>query len=90
MKAHLWGSTLIADGKLYAGDEDGDFVVMAASKDKQLISETNLGAPVYSTPVVANGVIYVTSNTHLFAFYDAARNATIPDQPAKVELGQGK
>src|SRR5437763_901724 len=80
MKAHIWGSTLVADGKLYAGDEDGDFVVMAASKERKLISETNLGAPVYSTPVVANGLIYVSSNTHLFAFYDAARNATLPDQ----------
>lgn len=86
MKAHMWGSTLVADGKLYAGDEDGDFVVMAASKEKKLISETNLGAPVYSTPIVANGVVYVASNTHLFAFYDAARNATLPDQPAKVQL----
>ena len=86
MKAHMWGSTLVADGKLYAGDEDGDFVVMEASRDKKLISETNLGAPVYSTPVVANGVIYVASNTHLFAFYDSARNAALPDQPAKVQL----
>ena len=68
MKAHMWGSTLVADGKVYVGDEDGDLVVFAASKEKKLLSETNLGAPVYSTPVVANGVLYVASNTHLFAF----------------------
>jgi outer membrane protein assembly factor BamB len=86
MKAHMWGSTFVADGKLYAGDEDGDVVVMAASKEMKLLSETNLGAPVYSTPIVANGVLYLASNTHLFAVYDAARHATIPDQPAKVEL----
>ena len=36
MKAHMWGSTLVADGKLYAGDEDGDFVVLAATKGKKL------------------------------------------------------
>ncbi|HUR45061.1 MAG TPA: PQQ-binding-like beta-propeller repeat protein, partial [Candidatus Saccharimonadales bacterium] len=24
MKAHMWGSTLVADGKVYVGDEDGD------------------------------------------------------------------
>jgi len=47
MKAHMWGSTLVADGKVYAGDEDGDFVVLAAAKEKKVISETNLGAPVY-------------------------------------------
>jgi len=86
MKAHMWGSTMVADGKLYAGDEDGDVVVMAVSKEKKLISEVNLGTPVYSTPVVANGVIYIASNTHLFAFHDSSRAATRPDQPQKLEL----
>jgi outer membrane protein assembly factor BamB len=68
LKAHIWGSTLVADGKVYIGDEDGDLEVFEASKEKKLISVTNLGAPVYSTPVTANGVLYVSSNTHLFAF----------------------
>lgn len=68
MKAHMWGSTLVADGKVYVGDEDGDVAVFEASKQKKLLSETNLGAPVYSTPVAANGVLYIASNTHLFAF----------------------
>ena len=38
MKAHMWGSTLVADGKVYCGDEDGDFVVFAASKEKKILS----------------------------------------------------
>ena len=77
LKAHIWGSTLVADGKVYIGDEDGDLEVFAASKEKKLISVTNLGAPVYSTPVAANGVLYVSSNTHLFAFAsdDQSRSA---------------
>ena len=70
MKAHMWGSTLVADGKLYVGDEDGDFVVLGALKEKKILSETNLGAPVYGTPVVANGSIYIQSCTHLFKFQD--------------------
>jgi outer membrane protein assembly factor BamB len=74
LKAHIWGSTLVADGKVYIGDEDGDLAVFAASKEKKLISETNLGAPVYSTPVAANGVLYVSSNTHLFAFATGANS----------------
>ncbi|MBC8003386.1 MAG: PQQ-binding-like beta-propeller repeat protein [Opitutaceae bacterium] len=88
MKAHMWGSTLVADGKVYVGDEDGDFVVMAASKEKKVLSETNLGAPVYSTPVVANGTIYVASNTHLYALTDSARaNANKDEKPkAGTEL----
>ena len=86
MKAHMWGSTLAADGKVYAGDEDGDFVILAASKEKKLLSETNLPSPVYSTPIVANGVIYVSCNTHLFAFHDSARSAPGKDAPPKVEI----
>ena len=89
MKAHMWGSTMVADGKVYAGDEDGDFTVLAANKGKklpankvkpggpeneaELISETNLGAAVYGTAVVAAGAIYVQSNTHLFSFSNEAK-----------------
>lgn len=82
MKAHMWGSTLVADGKVYVGDEDGDFVVLAAAKEKKLLSECNLGAPIYSTPVVANGVIYVGCNTHLYAFHDSAAAAPVTDRAA--------
>jgi outer membrane protein assembly factor BamB len=81
MKAHMWGSTLVADGKVYVGDEDGDFTVLAAAKEKKVLSEANMGAPVYSTPVVANGAIYVASNTHLYVFHDAAQNPLSKDQP---------
>jgi outer membrane protein assembly factor BamB len=81
MKAHMWGSTMVADGKVYVGDEDGDFTVLAAAKEKKVLSEVNLGAPVYSTPVVANGAIYVASNTHLYVFHDATQNPVAKDQP---------
>lgn len=85
MKAHMWGSTLVADGKVYVGDEDGDFVVLAATKEKKVLSETNLNSPVYSTPVIANGVIYVASNSHLYAFHDSAAAGISKDAPLTVE-----
>jgi len=72
MKAHMWGSTFVADGKVFVGDEDGDFTILAAAKEKKVLSETNLGAPVYSTPIVANGVMYIGSQTHLFAIGSGA------------------
>ena len=86
MKAHMWGSTLVADGKVYVGDEDGDFVVLAATREKKLLSETNLGSAVYSTPIVANGVIYVASNTHLYAVHDSEKKDAFSDSPPKVEI----
>jgi hypothetical protein len=35
-------------------------------------------------PIVANGVIYVQSNTHLFAFANSAKN--LKDEPQKIEI----
>ncbi len=73
MQAHMWGSTFVADGKVYVGDEDGDFVVLAVAKEKKVISEVNMGAPVYSTPIVANGTMYVGTQTHLYAIGEGAK-----------------
>jgi outer membrane protein assembly factor BamB len=83
MKAHMWGSTLVADGKVYVGDEDGDFAILASSKEKKLISETNLGYPVYGTPVVANGVMYVLNQSYLYAFADPTK--TGKDEVPKLD-----
>ena len=67
LKAHIWGSPLVADGKVYIGTEDSALAVFAASKEEKLLSTMDMGSPVYSTPVVANGVLYVQTTTHLFA-----------------------
>ncbi|HMP82071.1 MAG TPA: PQQ-binding-like beta-propeller repeat protein [Verrucomicrobiota bacterium] len=90
MKAHMWGSTFVADGKVYVGDEDGDFVVMSATKEKKIISETNLGSAVYGTPIVANGTVYIQSNTHLFAFADPTQTGVIKDEPKQIEIKMEK
>ena len=75
MQAHMWGSTFVVDGKVYVGDEDGDVVVLAADKTKKVLSEVNVGAPVYSTAVVANNTLYLASQTHLFAIAEGAKPA---------------
>jgi outer membrane protein assembly factor BamB len=67
MKAHVWGSTMVADGKVYIGDEDGDVVVLEASKEKKLLHEVYFGSPIYSTPVAANGAVYVGTQSHLYS-----------------------
>ena len=72
MQAHMWGSTFVADGKVYVGDEDGDFVVLASSTEKKVLSECNVGAPIFSTPIVANGLMYICSQTHMFVVGDGA------------------
>ena len=42
------------------------------------------GSAVYGTPIVANGVIYVQSNTHLFAFADSGKG--LKDEAQKIEI----
>jgi outer membrane protein assembly factor BamB len=79
-KAHMWGSTMVADGKVFSGDEDGDVVILAADKTMKVLNEINLGAPVLSTAVVANGIVYIGTQTHLFAI-GANEKPVISDQP---------
>lgn len=59
-KGETWGSALVADGKVYMPTAKG-LVVLAAGREKKVLSQINLGAPVYATPVAANGTLYVAS-----------------------------
>ena len=72
MLAAMWGSPIVIDGKVYLGDEDGDVVVMQAGKEKKLLAEINMGSSVYSTPVPANGVLYIATRNQLFALAEGA------------------
>jgi outer membrane protein assembly factor BamB len=67
MLAASWASPLIVEGKVYIGDEDGDICVFKLSPEQKLLSETNMGSSVYSTPVVANNVLFIANKDHLFA-----------------------
>jgi outer membrane protein assembly factor BamB len=67
MLAAMWGSPLLADGKIYLGDEDGDVVVFQAGREKKIVAEMNMGSSVYSTPVPANGVLFINNRNQLFA-----------------------
>jgi outer membrane protein assembly factor BamB len=65
-KAETWGGPLLADGKIYFGNKT-DFYVMAAGKEPRVLSRLRLGSPVYTTPIAANGVLYVASQRYLWA-----------------------
>jgi outer membrane protein assembly factor BamB len=67
VKGEVWASPLVADGKVYFATRNGEFLVFAASKEKQLLSEINLGSAISGTPVAANGVLYVTTMRNLYA-----------------------
>jgi outer membrane protein assembly factor BamB len=72
MLAAIWGSPLVADGKVYLGDEDGDVAVLQHGKIKKLIGEMNMGSSVYSTPVPAHGALFLMNRNQLFALAEGA------------------
>ncbi len=67
MFAAVWGSPMVVDGKVYLGDEDGDIAILAATREKKVIGEINMGSSVYCTPIPANGALLIGNRNQLFA-----------------------
>lgn len=67
-KGHIWGSTLVADNKVYVANEEGEVYVLAAGKEMKELAVVEFPAPIYSSPVAANGTLYVATQSHLYAF----------------------
>ena len=67
----VWGSTLVVDGKVFLGNEDGTLTVFkAAGGDKaEVLAErpTKNFSSIYSTPTFANGRMYLSDRTRIYA-----------------------
>ncbi len=72
-KGDMWASTLVADGKVYIGTRKRDFWVLAASKEKEIVSSITLDSPIHGTPIAANGVLYVATMKNLYAVKASAQ-----------------
>ena len=74
MFAHVWSAALIVDDKIYVGDEDGDVSIFTLSTDPEVAlpggepeAEITMGAAIYSSPVFANGTLYIATSNTLYA-----------------------
>lgn len=65
--ASIWASPLLAAGRVYLADEDGDLAVLAAEVKKKLLGEVNLGGAIHTTPAVTGEVLYVATALRLIA-----------------------
>lgn len=65
--SRIWSSTLVADGKVYCGTEDGELVVLAAGPEKKVLNKIEFYSPIYGTPVIANDTLFVATITHAYA-----------------------
>jgi outer membrane protein assembly factor BamB len=67
VRGEMWASAMVADGKVYIGTRKGDFWILAAGRQKKVLCEADLGAPISGTATVANGVVYVATMKEIWA-----------------------
>jgi len=65
--AAVWGSPMVADGKMFLGDEDGVLSIFAVGKEENKIKEIEVPSSIYSTPTIANGVMFISDRSRLYA-----------------------
>lgn len=61
-------SPVATGGRIYVANEDGVIFVLRAGRDWQVIASNDLGEPIYATPALSRGQIYVRAQKSLFAF----------------------
>ena len=62
-----WNSALVADKKVYVGSRGKDFWILDEGKEKEVLHSVLMDSPIYSTPVAANGVLYISTMERLYA-----------------------
>lgn len=72
MLAASWASPLIVEDKVYIADEDGDISIFKLSAEKEPLGEVNMESATYTTPIVANNVLYIANRNRLFAIEEGA------------------
>jgi outer membrane protein assembly factor BamB len=63
----IWGSPIVVDGMVYLATEDGDVFVFKSGRDKKLFTKIEMNNAIRSSIVAANGVLYVMTDSRLYA-----------------------
>ena len=74
-RGHIWGSPLVADGKVYLGNEDGTLMVFKAGRTLEVLHKAQFHSPIYGSAIAANKTLYVATHEHLYAFKKGAKGA---------------
>lgn len=69
--ATFTASPVAFDGKILLTSEDGDTFVVQAGPTHQILRTNSIGEPVYASPAVADGKIFIRGEKHLYCIASA-------------------
>jgi outer membrane protein assembly factor BamB len=64
--ASFMASPVAFDGKILISSEDGDTFVVKAGPTHEILRTNSLGEPIYSTPAIASGNLFIRGDKHLY------------------------
>jgi outer membrane protein assembly factor BamB len=73
IQGEVWSSALVADGKVYVGTRTGQLWVFTADRQGKALATVDTGGAIAGTPTAANGVLYVSTATRLYAVAKTAQ-----------------
>jgi outer membrane protein assembly factor BamB len=62
----IWGSILLADDRLYVGNVAGTMTVLRAGRDKELLGQVEMDAPLYSAAAPVGDSLYLATAKRLY------------------------
>jgi outer membrane protein assembly factor BamB len=67
-EAEIWGSPMIADGKVYLGTDAGEVFVFEHGRQKKLLAQFEMDGRIRRPMVAVGNVLYVQTDNRLYAF----------------------
>ncbi len=67
VEGEFYSSPIWIDGRLYGISKRGQIVVLAASREFEVLARMELGEKTFATPAIAKGVMYLRTQTRLYS-----------------------
>jgi hypothetical protein len=65
--AKFTASPVAFEGKILILSEDGDGFVLRAGEKPQVLNVNSLGEPIYASPAISAGRIFIRGESHLYS-----------------------
>ena len=67
-RGKYFGSAVLGDDKIYCANDRGELTVISADPDLKVLSFAQFEEPIYPSPAISNGRLYLRTESRLFCF----------------------